>query len=1019
MYRPAFLAAARSLRLWLLAFAVGVRASAQDAQPRRELLVWDCDDTGGVSALRLESSELKQGKAAVRWREHPAHPGFDVPGTPSDWTGYNLLRLWIHCRESVPTDIMLLVRSENPETEGPDYWGYRVRLRYSGWREFVFPVGQRTGARSPRGWDQVDSLAFTASGWGNSPHAETDLLIDHIRLEYVPPQPGPRLSDREFFAQLDLARHGLGEVRTAVGAGDLGRAKAAFLEYMRSRTEPTWWFDWRDRPDPERLIAGGSEGWDYFASGITVDWTGWKLIRLPLAEWKEARSPVGWHHINHLSFSGTYGDRTPHPDTCLVLDEVRLEGPTPEPLGRFEAPGDFTVWAGLRPTREQVKAGETAGLWASVRTAPSIRCREVPRDWTDFEALAFWAYSAAATGDRITLIAESETPNLTRAEAILKHIYGGHHLGDDIDWETNRYDPADPAFTREWTYGLNRFRHWRDLGKAYWATGDERFAAEWAAQVRDWVEDHPLPLYGTGNDTLIWRTIEAGIRTSTTWPDSLQYFLGSSSVTPDDMVTFMKSWIEHAKHLMRITVDHPEHGGNWVTMECNGLGHLGILLPECREAPVWLKTAVDRLTQELDRQVYPDGAQKELTTGYHQVARRNFVDLYKIARRNGVALPGEYLVQLERMYEYNLKAMTPEGRLPPLNDSGYTGILDSMEEGAELFARQDFLWAATRGFEGQAPDYTSVAFPYAGQYVMRSGWGADDRYLLFESGPFGIGHQHEDKLTMFVYAFGRVLLTEAGTYSYDASKYRRYVLGTWAHNTVLVDGLQQHRSGLRSAYATAEPLSNLWLHNDVFDAADGVYGEGYGVKRSVKVAHERTVVFVRPDYWVVVDRLLGAGRHNYDVLWHLNNDAAETDQETLAGWGADEGVPNLLVTPARTQALELEVVTGRDEPVLGFAPARRKKPIPVLDYKREADGPLTLAWVLTPFRAGLPRVSAAYRQSEHGATVTIRHANGADTVFVAKRGESGELAVGETRARGRIAVVRRDADGKATASGGE
>ena len=1019
MSQPVRATAPRLLRLPFLLIGACVAVWAQDSQPGRELLVWDCDDSGGVSGLQLESSEFKQGTAAVRWRDHPSQPGFDVPGTPSDWTGYNLLRLWVHCRKSVPTDIMLLVRSENEDTDGPDYWGYRVRLRFSGWREFVFPIGQRTGARVPRGWNQIDSLAFTASGWGNSPHPEADLLIDDIRLEYTPPQSGPRLTDREFFAQLDLMRPGLETVRTAVEAGDLGRAKDAFLAYMRSRTAPSWWFDWRDRPTPEHRITGGSEGWDYFATGITIDWTGWKLVRLPLAEWTKARSPVGWHHINHLSFSGTYGDRTPHPDTGLVLDDVRLEGTDPASLGAFETPADFLAWPGLRPTREQVKSGKSAGLWASVRSVPGIRCSVVPGDWTGFEALLFWAYSAAATGDRITLIAESETPNVTRAEAILKHVYGGHHLGDDIDWETNKTDPADPAFTKEWTYGLNRFRHWRDLGKAYWATGDERFAAEWAAQVRDWVEDHPLPLYGTGNDTLIWRTIEAGIRASTTWPDSLQYFLGSPSVTADDMVTFIKSWIEHARHLMRITVDYPEHGGNWVTMECNGLGHLGVLLPECKEAPTWLKTAVDRLTQELGRQVYPDGAQKELTTGYHQVARRNFVDLYRIARHNGLELPAEYLGRLERMYEYNLKAMTPEGRLPPLNDAGYTGVLDSMEEGAKLFGRQDFLWAATRGFEGEAPAYTSVAFPYAGQYVMRSGWSADDRYLLFESGPFGIGHQHEDKLTLFAYAYGRVLLTEAGTYSYDASKYRRYVLGTWAHNTVLVDGLQQHRSGLRSTYETGEPLSNLWLHNDVFDAADGVYADGYGPKRSVKVAHERTVVFVRPDYWVVVDRLLGEGRHTYDVLWHLNNDAADTDAGTQAAWGADEGVPSLLVTPAGAEGLELEIVTGRHDPVLGFAPTRRKKPIPVLDYRRNADGPLTLAWVLTPFRAGPPPVRATLQPADQAATVTIRHSTGTDVVFVAKRGESGELAPGTTRTRGRVAVVRMDTDGKILASRGE
>ena len=451
-------------------------------------------------------------------------------------------------------------------------------------------------------------------------------------------------------------------------------------------------------------------------------------------------------------------------------------------------------------------------------------------------------------------------------------------------------------------------------------------------------------------------------------------------------------------------------------MECNGLGHLGILLPECREAPIWLKTAVDRLTMELDRQVYPDGAQKELTSGYHQVARSNFVNLYKLARHNEVPLPDEYLQRLERMYAYNLKAMTPEGKLPPLNDAGYTGVLSSLEEGAELFGRADFRWAATGGLEGEAPDYTSVAFPYAGQYVMRSGWKLDDRYLLFESGPYGIGHQHEDKLSLFVYGLGRVLLTEAGTYSYDRSKYRRYVLGTWAHNTILVDGAQQHRRGLRETYETEEPLDNFWAHGQVFDAADGVYDNDYGPKRDIGVKHERTVVFVRPDYWVVVDRLQAKGAHTYDILWHLNNDEAQQDPQSLAAWGADRDVANLMVTPAPTAGLSMAIVKGRDEPVLGFAPAKRKKPIPVLDYQVKAQGPLTLTWVLTPHRDARPNIRVAVEDSKAGTAVKIAHAAGVDFVHLAPRGQEQAVTLAGKQLRGQVAVVRTDTAGKVIAA---
>lgn len=996
---------------------VTIRIGTTHAESRpRARTLWDCESTAGTTGLVLERENVKQGQGAVRWKEHTRITGFSVPNVPRDWSDFNLLRMWLHNAKSVPARFMIIVPSENPVTEGMDYWSYGVRLDFEGWKEIVLPVGGKTGSRSPRGWDEVDGLRFTATGWGNSPHPEADVIIDEIRLEYDPPRPGPRMTDEQFFDCLDLSYQGLAQVRKAVEAGKIDEAKAALLEHMRSREEPKWWFDWRERPNQVKPVEGGSEGWDYFVTRIKVDWTGWKEVTLPLKSWNAARKPVGWHHINYLGFSSTYGDRTPSAETLLVFDAVELVGERTISLGDFETPDDFKRWGSLQPTAELVKQGQQAAMWSHLPTRPGLHVRDIPHDWRNFEALRFWVYSAEATGDVITVTADSDTPNVASADRIMEHVYGGHHLGEDIDWETNRYDPKDPAFTKEWTYGLNRFRHWRTLGRAYWQTGDEKYAKEWIAQMHDWVEDNPYLLYGTGNNTLTWRTIEAGIRCSTTWPDSLYYFLGSPSLQSDDLVTFLKSWIEHGRHLMRITLEHPEHGGNWVTMECNGLGHLGILFPECSEARAWLETAVSRLAMELDRQVYPDGAQKELTSGYHQVARRNFVDLYKIAHHNRVKMPEEYLARLERMYAYNLKAMTPEGRLPPLNDAGYTSVVASLEEGAELFDRPDFRWAATGGMQGEPPQCDSVAFPYAGQYVMRSGWEADDRYLLFESGPFGIGHQHEDKLSMFIYALGRVLLTEAGTHSYDASKYRRYVLGTWAHNTILVDGQQQHRSGLRDTYATDTPLDNLWIHNDVFDAADGVYSNGYGRTHSIDVKHERTVVFVRPDYWIVVDRLHSEGEHEYDILWHLNHDRAKRDPKTLAAWGADQDLANLMVTPVPAEGLTLEIVKGRDEPVLGFAPASRKEPIPVLNYKLRAKGAVRLAWVLSPYRGARPEVLATAEDRDGGTVVTVTHAKGSDLVYVARRGEKHSVTLAGRRLLGQVSAVRTDKEGKVIAA---
>ena len=84
-----------------------VAAGAETAPQTRQL--WDCESTKGTKGLTLEQKDVKQGRAAIRWRDHSKVPGFTVPGAPQDWSGFNLLRLWVHNAKPVPTRFMIIV----------------------------------------------------------------------------------------------------------------------------------------------------------------------------------------------------------------------------------------------------------------------------------------------------------------------------------------------------------------------------------------------------------------------------------------------------------------------------------------------------------------------------------------------------------------------------------------------------------------------------------------------------------------------------------------------------------------------------------------------------------------------------------------------------------------------------------------------------------------------------------------------------------------------------------------------
>jgi len=944
--------------VWFVAFA----ASAAGEEPKDvpTLSVADFGKIEDWPGFTKDTEHVKLGVASAKWTRMDKTPHVSSKAIPHDWSKFNHLKLWVYSERAVDTAFMIIASSENPETKGPDYYGFRIPLDFAGWKEFDFVLRRKKrvmqGARSPLGMDRIQSLTFTASGWGNTPDPRATVYINGLRLTLEPLPTGPLTTDAEFFGSLDPSVEGMSKVTAAYRSGDVAAANRELLNHMRSRKKPKWFFDWRDRPKELLPATGGSNSWDYYSHRIKVDWSGWKHFSLKKSDFTPTRKPIGWGRINYISFSASGWGLEPDPGLVLCLDDVKLVGKETKQLATFEDESDFERWSGLKPTKEIAKAGDASGKWEFMQINPRVMCRRIPHDWSHYDSLDFWLYSSSACDAGIQLVLDSDVPDMSRVDdTIMKHIYGGTFLGKKIDWEMNPVDPKLPEYTPEWTYGLNRFAFWRTLGEAYWATGDEKYAREWVAQMTSWIHDEPVPYEAGPGRPCTWRTIECGIRTAGSWMDAYFYFLGSPSFTSEAHTMFLKSMREHAIRLAKILVRYPERTGNWLTMECNGLAHVAIMFPEFKESREWLKLAFDRLDLEMDRQIYPDGCQIELTTGYHCVCIHNFLGAARIAKLNGVAVPGDYMKKLELLYHYLLYVMMPDGTTPPLNDGNRVNARRYLAQAAELYGRKDFEWAGSNGVRGTPPDHTSHAFRYGGQFVMRSGWQPDDLYLLLDAGPFGAGHQHEDCLSVYVYGLGRVLVTEPGNYRYDHSKWRRHVLSTEAHNTILVDGQGQHRRGLKETYIVEEPLPNEWSTSDSLDYAAGTYRWGYGEKRDKSVTHTRHVVFVKPDYWVVYDVLDGKGRHRLESLYHLDADEAVVDPGTKSVRTVCPGKANLLLLPLAAGDLSVKIVKGQEDPVQGWIPSR-KRPIPTAIYRRETECPATFVHVLYPYKQPEPPV---------------------------------------------------------------
>lgn len=639
------------------------------------------------------------------------------------------------------------------------------------------------------------------------------------------------------------------------------------------------------------------------------------------------------------------------------------------------------------PGLETVKADVAKSDYAAAKTdyVKYLKTREYPKwtfDWRDYNNQA----------SRVVDYDRTEADKI--ANNLLVSCSVPHQFGEIVDWSIN----PTPLKYNEWTWQLSRHPFWSTLGKAYWATGDEKYAEAFVKQMTGWVDSNPLPDYSANVAYSRWRTIESGIRTANSWPNSFFYFLGSPSFDDEAIIMMVKSFYEHGLHLRA----YPQRN-NWLTMEMNGLFHIGILFPEFKLSKEWCEYASQRLYEEEQVQIYPDGAQVELAPGYHGVSLNNMLGIYGVSKINNYELPADYVKGLENMYDYYVKIFMPDGCMPGLNDSGWGNARSQLEKGFSYFPEHtDYQYLVTKGEKGTIPSFTSIWMPWSGWYIMRSGWDANALYSHFEVGPYSPAHQHEDKLSVIISAYGRRLLTEGGTYAYDTSQWRKYVLSSRAHNVTRVDGNDQNRGsvrGVESIRYTQEPLTNRWITNEKFDFGEGWYDEGFGSKLDSTVTQYRALTFIKNKYWLLFDVFIPSDTrtHTYQSWFHFNTPNSQTDAKLGAVMSDDKDVSNLAIVKLWDGAFDMNVVCGQEQPeVQGWVPigAYGATPVATPTFNFSAIGQCVTPYLLYPMKQGesLPLQSVNVKEDN---TIEVEYKNGDKDViqFAADNKQLNQLKV--------------------------
>lgn len=557
----------------------------------------------------------------------------------------------------------------------------------------------------------------------------------------------------------------------------------------------------------------------------------------------------------------------------------------------------------------------------------------------------------------------------TTADSILQDIYtfqnvSGQvpHLADGhLKWAHN-----GPENDIEWAWALNRHYPTRDLLDVYAETGNPKYAEYINQFTKDWIiSSWPYPAKKSG--TAMWRGLEVSFRVKM-WSQVFFDLWNTKLISPATRLLILSSLPDHAHYARNF------HGqGNWLTMEISGLATVASSWPELKESKAWMDYSIATMVASMKDQIYPDGVQTELTSSYHFVALSNFKLFADICRKNNVPLPEYYTKTLEDMYNYLALTMRPDGFGLLNNDADLMNNRKRLLDAASEYKRKDWEYIVSNGKSGTKPNSgPSYFFPYAGQLISRSGFDTDAQYSFFDIGPWGSGHQHNDKLHLSVFAYDRDLLVDGGRFAYRgevANKFRKYATGSASHNLILVDGKGQ-ADGPR---VTETPLAeNLYVLTPEYDYGSGIFEKFSGIEG--QFSHTRSVVYVRGKFWVVADQLKTDRPRNIETLWHWHPaNQVKVQKSGIVATANERG--NLAIIPVNTSDWKVSEVKGQEAPTIqGWYSKEYNtfEPNPTSIFSRQLNSSDSFVWILWPSEGKCPSIiTKVVSKDEKSVTVRV------------------------------------------------
>ena len=433
----------------------------------------------------------------------------------------------------------------------------------------------------------------------------------------------------------------------------------------------------------------------------------------------------------------------------------------------------------------------------------------------------------------------------------------------------------------KYIWELNRHQYLIVLSKAFWVTGEEKYAEKVFSIIQKWISENP---YNTGVN---WTSsLELAVR-AISWIWCWFLCREAKTLTLNLHFKITKSLYEQGYYIDR-HLSYFSSPYNHLIGEAAGLHMIGCFLSMIDKGKYWEKKGWTILENQVENQFHPDGMCVEQASFYHHFTLGFYIQAIMMQNLKGEKISEHVFSRIEKAIEFSIYLTKPDFSLPMIGDIDsarsiyftskhswdFSGLLAI---GSVLFNRPDFknqarlypeevFWMLDNdelsrfiSMQPEQPQQTSKAFKASGYYILRDSWEKDSHYLCFDCGKVAAGlsegpvpsaaHGHADALSFELSAFAKPFIVEGGFYTYFGDiEWHKYFRHEEAHNTVQIDDLRQAEYAGRLTWQNVKNpvLKKCGFHGD-HDRLIGC------LNLNEDVSHTRQIVYVREQFWIVND----------------------------------------------------------------------------------------------------------------------------------------------------------------------